>query len=139
MSPGICSLDVRAVLVRLHRYAGLGIAIFVTVAALTGSLIAFNEELDSWLNPDLYRAVQAGHALDTDALDADTIVRRVEQASSGARVSYVSLSLGAGKSVRLRVEPRGSTPLNYDEVFADPLTGEVLGKRQWGACCFSQR
>ncbi|MGH8479080.1 MAG: PepSY domain-containing protein [Gammaproteobacteria bacterium] len=44
----------REVWIRLHRYAGLAMALFLTIAGLTGSMIAFNHELDEWLNPELF-------------------------------------------------------------------------------------
>nr|WP_315399543.1 PepSY domain-containing protein [uncultured Duganella sp.] len=37
---------VRPLLVRLHRYAGLGMAGFLLVAGLTGILLAWNAELE---------------------------------------------------------------------------------------------
>ena len=36
-------------LVLLHRWTGLAIAFFLVVACLTGSLLSFEEELDTWL------------------------------------------------------------------------------------------
>ena len=43
-------------LVALHRYVGLTIALFLVVVGLTGSIIAFHSELDAWANPDLFHA-----------------------------------------------------------------------------------
>ncbi|WP_347987583.1 PepSY-associated TM helix domain-containing protein [Methylomonas sp. AM2-LC] len=40
--------------VLIHRYAGLYMAFFLTVAGLTGSVLAFFHELDNWLNPELH-------------------------------------------------------------------------------------
>jgi len=44
---------VRTLLVGIHRYVGLGIAGFLAITGLTGSILAFREPLDRWLNPDL--------------------------------------------------------------------------------------
>jgi uncharacterized iron-regulated membrane protein len=38
--------------VRAHRYAGLGMAFFLIVAGVTGSALAFHDEIERWLNPD---------------------------------------------------------------------------------------
>ena len=46
----------RPFLVRLHRWFGLAIALFLFVAGLTGALIAWDHELDAALNPDFYTA-----------------------------------------------------------------------------------
>ena len=40
--------------VRVHRYAGLGMAFFLIVAGVTGSVLAFHDEIERWLNPDLF-------------------------------------------------------------------------------------
>lgn len=120
----------RAVLVRLHRYAGLALAIFLIVAGLTGSAIAFNEEIDRLLNPTLFRTAHAGPALTPAQLAA-----RVERAISHATVTYIPLNLKPGQSAVLRVEPTGGSKLAFDQVFADPVSGRVLGTRSWGACC----
>ena len=41
--------------VLIHRYAGLAMTLFLIIVALTGSVLAFKDELDAWLNPDLLR------------------------------------------------------------------------------------
>jgi len=122
----------RAALVRLHRYAGLSLALFLALAGLTGSAIVFNEEIDAWLNPALFETHTSGAALSPDEL-----ARRVERALPDARVTYIPLAKAPGEAADLRVEGRNGKVLGYDEVFADPVTGRVLGKRQWGACCFA--
>jgi uncharacterized iron-regulated membrane protein len=72
----------RGVLVRLHRYAGLALALFLAFAGLTGSVIAFSEELDAILNPTLFHTPSSGPILAPTALQ-----RRVERALPGARVT----------------------------------------------------
>jgi uncharacterized iron-regulated membrane protein len=123
----------RAVLVRLHRYAGLSLALFLTLAGLTGSAIVFNEEIDTWLNPSLFTTHTTGARLSPDALAG-----RVEHALPLARVTLIPLAGKPGEAALLGVEGRNGASLGYDQVFADPVTGQVLGKRLWGACCFSR-
>jgi len=124
----------RPLLVRLHRYVGLSLAVFLTVVALTGSVIAFNEELDALLNPQLFRA-PAG---DLPA-GADTVVRRIEHDYRSAQVTYIPLNTDPGKAVRLRVESRGGGSVAFDEVFASASDGQALGTRKWGECCLDAR
>ncbi len=45
----------RSWLVRLHRWFGLAIALFLFVAGLTGAVIAWDHELDAALNPVVLR------------------------------------------------------------------------------------
>jgi uncharacterized iron-regulated membrane protein len=121
-------------LVALHRYLGLTIALFLVVVGLTGSVIAFHAELDAWLNPDLFYAAEAR------ALSTSELVRRVEAADPQARVAFVEVNLKPGRSAMLYVEPQSETiVLDYNQVFADPSNGEILGRRQYGSCCLARR
>ena len=52
----------RACLVVLHRWFGLAIAVFLTVAGLTGAVISWDHELDAWLNPQFFEAHEIGRA-----------------------------------------------------------------------------
>ena len=125
---------------RLHRYAGLLMAVFLVIAGLTGSVIAFYHELDAWLNPDLYEVENSGPPLAPDQLAA-----RVEQALPEAKVKFLSLRVPPGKSARLGIRPKINPatgepyPLNYNQVFVHPATGAVLGMRQFGACCLERK
>lgn len=119
----------RQALVLLHRYLGLTLAAFLFVAGLTGAVLAFQQEVDATLNPDLHRATTRGRMLSLSALE-----NSVERQLPAARVSAVQPAWRPGASAVLRVEPRSTgARLSYDEVFADPVSGVVLGQRQWGA------
>jgi uncharacterized iron-regulated membrane protein len=122
----------RGVFARLHRWVGLTIAGFLVIAGLTGSAIVFYRELDAALNPELYRV-----PVSSQRLSASELVRRVEQQLPNAEVSLIALSVPSGRSVELWVRPRRGV-LVYDQLFADPATGNVLGKRKWGAADLSR-
>ena len=64
----------RSILVLLHRYIGLATAIFLALAGLTGSVLAFHHELDEWLNPQFY---QTDHAA-TARMDGPSLIERLE-------------------------------------------------------------
>lgn len=120
----------RQAAVRLHRWAGLAMAGFLVVAGLTGTLLAFREELDAWLAPDLHQAMpdattpaRAGK----HGLDPFTLRATVEQAlPAGARVDTVQLRVQPGRTVVLRASGPG---LAADEVFVNPQTGRIQGTR----------
>jgi uncharacterized iron-regulated membrane protein len=123
----------RGALVRLHRWLGLATAGFLVVAGLTGSVIAFNHELDQGLNPELFEARAAGEPLPPYALAA-----RLEREDPRARVTYFALAPEPGQayvfSLAGRLDERGMPrELGYNQVFVDPATGEELGRRHWGA------
>ncbi len=124
----------RKLLVHLHRWAGLFMAVFLAVAGLTGSVIAWEHELDRWLNPTFHRVAPfAG-----DALPATEIARRVEATHPQLRVSYLPLAAPAGQTLVVMVEPRLDPatgqpyPLDFDQMALHPATAAVQGKRLWG-------
>ena len=50
----------RSLLVYFHRYVGLATALFLALAGITGSILAFHHELDEWLNPGFYNTQGSG-------------------------------------------------------------------------------
>lgn len=121
-------------LVALHRYVGLTIALFLILVGLTGSIIAFHSEFDAWANPDLFYAPEGRQ------LSATELVRRVEAADPRIQVAFVEVNVKPGRSAAMFVEPRaGIVGVDYNQVFADPATGAVLGRRNHGGCCLDRR
>ncbi|OZI51906.1 PepSY-associated TM helix domain-containing protein [Bordetella genomosp. 5] len=115
----------------VHRYAGLLTAVFLTVAGLTGSILAFGHDIDAWLNPEFYQARSTQPALGYDALAA-----RIEASDHALQIEYLSYDGVPGHTAQAYVYARpGHPPLGYDHIFVDPGTGEVQGKRSRQGCC----
>ncbi|XAH26192.1 PepSY-associated TM helix domain-containing protein [Xylophilus sp. GW821-FHT01B05] len=117
----------------LHRYLGLAMAAFLLIAAITGSLLAFNDELDAWLAPQLFVAQSPPGA---PPLDPFALRERVQQqVAPQGRVDAVLFRLGGGATARFPVAPNPDPRtgkfhvLGYDEVFVDPHTGQIQGRR----------
>ena len=68
----------RRVWVSLHRWLGLFMAGFLFVSGLTGAIIAWDHELDEWLNPELF------HARASDQPVSDTDVTLLNEALTEA-------------------------------------------------------
>ncbi|MCX4187976.1 PepSY-associated TM helix domain-containing protein [Methylophaga sp. OBS4] len=106
---------------QLHRWIGVFILLFVVIAGLTGSAIAFWRTVDSWFNPAWYNVVDSGTP------------------KSFAKLSRAVLEKYPGSSVHGFILPRNerSSVIIYlagestgiDEVFLNPYSGEVLGDR----------
>lgn len=130
--------SLRPALVWAHRILGLSTALFLVIAGLTGSVLAFHHELDEWLNPSAYRATAVGTPLAPEAL-----ARAIEAGHPDRRVWYMSLESEAGHAASAaalgRIDPATgeAVPLPADVFQVDPVSGEVLAARLWGACCFS--
>ncbi len=125
----------RHALTLLHRTLGLALAGFLALAGGTGAVIALYHELDEGLNPHLYETPARGAPLGADAL-----VARVEGAEPAARVAGLPLDARPGRAAVVRVVPRDAAApsLAYDELFVDPVSGAIVGRRLWGACCFAR-
>jgi uncharacterized iron-regulated membrane protein len=133
-------MTVRDAFVRLHRWVGLAMALFLVIAGLTGSIIAFNHELDAWLNPELYHVDTRGQT--KSPLD---LAAQIQAGERDRYVSYVPLEVEPGHALvlGLRVRPDRLTGQSSDtasyEMFVNPITGATLGERTWGVCCFERK
>jgi uncharacterized iron-regulated membrane protein len=124
----------RPVLVRLHRWFGIAIALFLFVAGSTGAVIAWDHELDGLLNPTFFHA-----RTDGPALSSLELARRVEAADPRLRVTYLPLAVEPGHTLQMMVWPRADPEtqqpykLDFNQIAVDPATGEIQGRREWGA------
>ncbi|HWU00231.1 MAG TPA: PepSY-associated TM helix domain-containing protein [Terriglobales bacterium] len=124
----------------LHRYVGLLLAGFLIMTGITGSVIAFQDELEGWLNPELFTTASRGPYLPPSQLQA-----RITAADPRMELNYFLFDPPAGRSIvaaiRPLTDPATEQPyaLDFDQVFLDPVTGAILGKRLYGACCFSRQ
>lgn len=121
----------RAFWVVAHRWAGLTIAFFLCVAGLTGSLIAWNHELDELFAPALFQTdpPEAGaRPLDPLALRARA------EALTGARIDRAPLHWEEGEAVQYYpAAAPGQPTLAYNQIGLDPYTGKETARRQRGA------
>lgn len=126
----------RAGLVWLHRYVGLVMAAFIVLAGVTGAVLAWYHAFDAAINPQWLRV----HTPSADArpLPALVLRERVLARHPGAEVNFVPLTHTPGApAVFFIVGPEDPAtgehlPIEEDEVFVNPYTGQVLGGRRWG-------
>lgn len=129
----------RPIMVLLHRWCGLFIALFLFTAGLTGAVISWDHELDEWLNPHLFDAQSAGPAQDPLQL-----VDALEARDPRLQVSFMSLALEPGHALGIFVDPRidpatgKAFELGFNQLGIDPVTGEIQGQREWGAISLSR-
>lgn len=126
--------SIRPWLLRLHRWAGLGLAGLLALEGATGSVLAFQGALDAALNPDLFAARTTG-----PALSADDLLMRITAQSPGGDPTYLVFRPPPGRTAQAFLSALPGAPLPAEnQVFADPATGAVLGRRAYGACCLSR-
>jgi len=124
-------MTVQRSLIWVHRWTGLVIAAFLVAAGLSGSVLVFQYQLDAWLNPELFHASTPGTALPPSEL-----VERVHKSDPRIFVSNVPLRVAAGEAAQMGVSARRDPStgrryeVEYDQVFVDPVSGQILGTRE---------
>lgn len=111
-------------LLTLHRCTGFFLVIFVTVAGVTGTVLAFQRELDAALNPQLFQApepVPGAAMLDPFAFREQVMAQLPEE-----KINEVLFNREPGRAVELWL------PKSERTAFVDPYTGRILGARKWG-------
>lgn len=129
----------RPALVWTHRVLGLTTAAFLFIAGLTGSILAFHDELDALLNPQAHTAIAAGLPL-----SPETLARGIEAGDPRRQVWFMELDPEPGRTVKVfamgRANPETGQALDIDTDYfnVDPVSGDIRAARLWGACCFSR-
>lgn len=106
----------RAIIVKLHMYGAFVAAVFVVVLGLTGSIMAFEDELDHLTNPRLFKVTPTGSPMRLTELGA-----KVLAANPGKRVT--GYGMGVTRDLSEYVGIGGSV------VYVNQYTGEILGER----------
>jgi len=120
----------RAAMLLVHRYVGLLLALFLVIAGITGSLLAWNEELEAAISPQLFRVTAPPGAARMDPL---LLHARVQARYTDALAARLPLEFSDGRSVLFALRPLAKgQKLANDQVFVDPYTGQTLGQRRWG-------
>ncbi len=126
--------SIRSRLLTVHRWLGLATGLFLLLAGLTGSVIAFRPGLDVWLNPGLLHASSSGRVLPLSLL-----VENAERSEPRVRVLSLGLPLEPHGVViakfAARTDPATGKPfqLDFNEIYLDPSNGKILGARDTNA------
>jgi uncharacterized iron-regulated membrane protein len=119
----------RQLWVLVHRYAGLTMAFFLIVAGLTGSILAFDGELQEWLNPE---ASQTVAEQPQPMLDPFTLRERALALEPKARIDSLRLDRGPGDIFIAFLTPRADPATGQEYTLSDsvirldPYTGALI-------------
>lgn len=125
----------RAFFLWIHKWLGLLSTIFLVIAALTGSILAFQHELDRWLNPHFF-TLESGKS--EKRLSVGEWMERVEERFPGISVGFFRLPRDEASPIiaGARFSPQSEeAKQGYNQLFIDPRDGAVLGARNSLACC----
>jgi uncharacterized iron-regulated membrane protein len=129
----------RGLLVLMHRWVGLFLAVFLFISGLTGAIISWDHELDEWLNPQLFEA--QGEGVPVSPL---MLAEQLEAADPRLMITWVPLAGEPGHNIGLGVGPRldpasgKAFDLDFNQITLDPVNGDVRGKRMWGEISLSR-
>ena len=115
----------------LHRYLGLTMALFLIIAGVTGSVLAYHDELDEWLNPELFFIAhqRAKFLPPVQLFELANNHARSEQAfGESAHIGTMPLNFQPGRSTLLWV----SHDDGFSQLFINPYNGELIGTRDPG-------
>jgi uncharacterized iron-regulated membrane protein len=105
----------------------------LTVAGATGGVLAYRDDIDRRLNPDIHLVKPGG-----TFTPLQDIVHGIEARLTDARVSTVTLPSRADGSLIAYLAAKPPTiggtreAPEFSEVFVDPYTGRILGQRRAG-------
>lgn len=108
----------RQLWVLVHRYAGLTMAFFLTVAGLTGSILAFDGELQGWLNPEDNQLV---NVQPQPMLDPLTLRERALALEPKARIYNAPLNPAPGAIYPAFLTPRTDPATGQDYALTEPV------------------
>jgi len=109
-------MTARTIVLKVHLWLGVGAAFFLVILGLTGSIIAFENDIDHWLHPGLYYVQVRGQALPEAEL-----IQRVQQRFAPARVASVHIFRQPDLAHVMQLNDR-STAL------VSPYDGHILGR-----------
>jgi uncharacterized iron-regulated membrane protein len=124
----------------IHKWTGLFSAVFLIIAGLTGSLLAFEKELEAFVNPEQYVVQPRLDALGQPApmLDPFTLQARAVSMLPGYQIFGLPFLREADRSVRFDLARKDPDVAAADQAFLDPYDGRLLGIRQYGATPFDR-
>ncbi|SFH80672.1 sulfite reductase (NADPH) flavoprotein alpha-component [Bradyrhizobium sp. Gha] len=115
-------LTIKAALLQLHSIAGLLLALLLSLIALTGAIMSFEDEIVDHLNAGIMQVAPRT----TPALTPDELVARLKAVPDAGKVAAITLSSDPSRAVHIRFarDEQGSRPSSF---YVDCYDGHVLG------------
>jgi uncharacterized iron-regulated membrane protein len=119
----------RQLWVRVHRYIGLFLGGLFVVVGLTGSILAYWQAIDEWLNKDIMRTAAPAGVISYRPLD-EILAAANAAAPQGGMPQALRMPRHASAAAAIfYIVPSDDGTADYHEIFVDPYTARVTGKR----------
>jgi uncharacterized iron-regulated membrane protein len=105
----------------LHLWLGLAVGLVLIIVALTGSLLAFEQELEPILFKTREVVIPTGQRL-----QADSLINIANAAFANSKVSRLIIPQDPTRSVEARIGAKGEKELKV--AFINPYNGQILYK-----------
>lgn len=119
----------------IHRYIGLGLMSVLFLAAFTGTVLVFGQELDRLLNPDILTATPPANGTPHRPL-AELVAAAMAHQQHRDDGPWQALSLlpprrdnGVGAVLFKAPDPEAPGRSRFHQVLVDPFTARILGER----------
>jgi len=119
----------RNLILKIHLYLGLAAAIFLVVLGLTGSIMAFEGDLDHWLHPGRWYVTA-----EASPLAESELIARVEAHAAPARVGAVQFLPQRNLAQSMQLSDRSVVTVNpYNGTILSRITGPTRTQKTLGA------
>ena len=119
---GLARSKVGAALLQVHSVIGLALSLLLTVVALTGVTMIFEDEIKASLNAGIMHV----EARSAPVLTPDELIARLQASHDYGKVSAVTLTRDPSAAVRIRFA-RGEGGSRPSSLYVDPHDAHVLG------------
>jgi len=116
---------IRNLLLTVHLYIGLVASIFLVSLSVSGAVIAFEDDLNRALNPEMLKVQAGGQHMSWDAIRA-----RVEQQEPGWKVVRYYFPQHPDESLYIRLRSVHAKQIKH--MYVNQYTGAVLGDASVG-------
>ena len=97
----------RSFVLKVHLYLGLVAAIFLLILSATGAVMAFEHDIERWVDPGLWHA-----SIGTQLMDEDRLVAIAEATFSNAHVSAIQIAPRPDVVQVMRMSDRAAVYVN---------------------------
>ena len=109
----------RSLVFKVHLYLGLIAALFLLILGVTGAVMAFEHDIERWVDPRLWRA-----SIGTQLIDEDRLVAIAEATFSNARVTAIQIAPRPDVVQVMRMSDGAAVYINP---WDGTITGRVVG------------